>query len=262
MDEEGDGSSSYDADGVDQLEAIWGDGFMSPGGPAEVGRIVAGAGVADADVLDIGCGTGGPSLTLAIEHHARSVTGVDVEPFVIDRATSFASDHDTSGRVRFIVVEPGPLPFPDGSFDVVFSKDAIVHVREKKALYAEAYRVLRSGGRLCVGDWLRGEGEDLDPLVETFVGDTGDEFFMQSLGELGVLVSSVGFADIEVEDRGDWYAKEAHDELDRVRGPLRDHFLERFGPDFYDATVRFWERAVASTRGGVLRPGHVRARKP
>ncbi len=79
---------SYDAEGVNQLETIWGEGFMSPGGPAEVGRIVAGVAVAGTDVLDIGCGTGGAALVLAVEHGAGSVTGIDVEPYVIDAATA------------------------------------------------------------------------------------------------------------------------------------------------------------------------------
>ncbi|HEX2783564.1 MAG TPA: methyltransferase domain-containing protein [Ilumatobacteraceae bacterium] len=262
MSEQVESSGSYDADGIDQLEAIWGEGFMSPGGAGEVGRIVAGAGVADADVLDIGCGTGGAAFTLAIEHRAQSVTGVDVEPFVVDRATTLARERGQNERVRFIVVEPGPLPFADGSFDVVFSKDAIIHVQDKKALYAEACRVLRSGGRLRVSDWLRGEGDDLDPFVDTFVADSGEKFYMQTLAQLGAVVSSIGFVDVEVEDRCEWYANEAQNELARLRGPLRDHFLARFDQAFYDATVRFWERAVASTQRGVLRPGHVRARKP
>jgi phosphoethanolamine N-methyltransferase len=262
MPEDVSSTSSYDADGVDQLEAIWGEGFMSPGGALEVGRIVAGAGVADADVLDIGCGTGGAALTLATEHHAQSVTGVDVERFVIDRATTIAREHGQDERVRFIAVEPGPLPFADETFDIVFSKDAIIHVREKEALYTEAHRVLRAGGRLCVGDWLRGEGDDLDPLVDTFIAASGEDFYMQTLAQLRSLLSSVGFDDVEVEDRRDWYATEAQNELTRLRGPLRERFLARFDQDMYDATLRFWETAVESTQRGVLRPGHVRARKP
>ena len=229
MQEEFESGGSYDADGVDQLEAIWGQGFMSPGGAAEVGRIIA---------------------------------GVDVEAFVVDRAIRLARERGQGDHLRFEVIGPGPLPFADRSFDVVFSKDALIHVRDKDALYAEAHRVLRSGGHLRVGDWLRGEGDHLDPLVDQFIADSGEDFHMQTLAELAALVSSVGFTDVEVEDRGEWYADEAKNELACLRGPLRDHFLARFDQEFYDATIRFWESAVAATQRGVLRPGHVRARKP
>lgn len=209
-----------------------------------------------------GCGTGGAALALAVEHHAHSVTGVDIEPFVIARATSLADERGQRERVHFTAIEPGPLPFADESFDVVFSKDAIIHVQAKEALYAEAYRVLRPGGRLCVGDWLRGDGDDLDPLVDTFLADTGEDFFMQSLTQLAELVRSIGFVDVDTEDRGDWYAQEAQHELERLRGPLREQFLTRFDDDFYDATIRFWELAVEATRCGVLRPGRLQARRP
>jgi phosphoethanolamine N-methyltransferase len=250
---------SYNADGVAQLEAIWGEGFMSPGGADEVARIVAGAGIAGADVLEIGSGIGGAAIELAIEHHARSVTGVDVEAYVVERATERAP---VGANIRFIVIEPGPLPFADESFDVVFSKDVIIHVADKKALYAEAYRVLRPGGRLCVGDWLRGEGDIFDALVETFITNSGEEFYMQTLADLGSIVASVGFSDIELEDRRDWYLDEAQHELARLRSSLRDHLVERLGQQSYDATVVFWETLVDALQQGAFRPGHVRARKP
>ena len=262
MDDGDIGDGSYDATGVGQLETIWGEGFMSPGGAAEVGRIVAGAGVAGADVLDIGCGTGGAALVLAVEHDARSVTGVDVEGYVVEEATRRAAERGESSRVRFLRVPPGPLPLPDGSFDVVFSKDAIIHVPDKGALYAEARRVLRPGGELCVGDWFRGEGAELDAEVDAFIASSREEFFMQSLHEGGDLVASAGFVDVDLEDRCEWYHAEATEELARIQGPLRDRFLSDVGVDVYDRAVKFWEVLVAATSRGVLRPGHIRARKP
>ena len=262
MDESEVGTASYDATGVGQLETIWGEGFMSPGGPAEVGRIIAGVGIAGANVLDVGCGTGGAALVLAVEHGARSVTGVDVESYVIREATQRAAQRRESDRVRFLRVPPGPLPLTDSSFDVVFSKDSIIHIQDKRALYAEALRVLRPGGALCVSDWFRGEGPGLDADVDAFIASSGEEFFMQSLQQGGDLVTSAGFVDVGLEDRCDWYHAEATEELSRVQGTLRDTFLSNLGVEVYDGTVRFWQVLVEATRRGVLRPGHIRARKP
>ena len=49
-------------------------------------------------------------------------------------------------RSGFVKVWPGPLPFPPESFDIVFSKDAIVHIPDKHALMEDVYRVLKPGG--------------------------------------------------------------------------------------------------------------------
>jgi phosphoethanolamine N-methyltransferase len=255
-------TGSYGEISVGQLETIWGEGFMSPGGPAEVARIIGSGGVAGADVLDIGSGTGGAALTLAIEHGARSVTGVDVQPYVVDLANRRAAARNQADTVRFVAVEPGPLPFPDASFDVVFSKDAIIHVEDKRALYAEAHRVLRPGGRLRMSDWLRGEGADLDDAVAAYIASSGEHFFMRTLAQTAALLADVGFVDIDVDDRGDWYHTEAGRELANLQSPqVKQPFVDRLGAEVYEGSVAFWQILVDATARGVLRPAHLRASK-
>ena len=46
----------YDDDFVAVIEAMWGEGFLSPGGPEEVARILEGVSLAAGRVLDVGCG--------------------------------------------------------------------------------------------------------------------------------------------------------------------------------------------------------------
>ena len=48
----------YDAGMLALLQIIWGDGFLSPGGPDEVARLLEGSDIGDCEVLDIGCGLG------------------------------------------------------------------------------------------------------------------------------------------------------------------------------------------------------------
>ena len=58
-------------------------------------------------------------------------------------------------KVDFKVIQPGKLPFDDLSFDVIFSKDTFLHIPDKENLVEDLYRVLKPGGFLCVGDWMR-----------------------------------------------------------------------------------------------------------
>jgi SAM-dependent methyltransferase len=252
----------YDESEQQALEQIWGDGFLSPGGPAEVARIIGDHGVAGASVLDIGSGRGGVDILLARVHEADCVVGIDVQADMVAHATQRAAAAGLSDRVRFEVVAPGPLPFEDSGFDVVFSKDAIVHVADKRALYQEVFRVLRPDGRLFVGDWLRGPDEHLDSQVDDFVTAAGGAFTMVSLDELTTLVGQVGFVDVETEDRCDWYLGEAQVELARLREQEHELLVERLGAESIEARISFWDVLVASLEAGALRPAHLRARKP
>src|SRR5690606_18723943 len=125
---EGQAHIEYHDDLVDFLEILWGEGYLSPGGPEEVDKVVEGIDLGGRDVLDIGCGSGGITLRLADAHGAGPVVGIDVEAPVLARAVQRATARKLGGRVAFRRVDPGPLPFEPESFDVVFSKDAIVHI--------------------------------------------------------------------------------------------------------------------------------------
>ena len=76
----------YDAAFVELLESVWGEGFLSPGGPEEVTRILEGLELRGARVLDIGCGTGGAVFVMADRHAAGHVVGVDVGASLIEEA--------------------------------------------------------------------------------------------------------------------------------------------------------------------------------
>jgi len=78
------------------LEWIWGRDFMAPGGEGNVDKLVASIDLAGKRVLDIGCGIGGPAFVLARKYGAH-VTGIDLEPQLIERATRRAA---SSPRAR------------------------------------------------------------------------------------------------------------------------------------------------------------------
>ncbi len=252
----------YPADSSGRLELIWGDGFLSPGGPAEVSRILKGKDITGCDVLDIGSGTGGVDIVLVRDHGAGTVIGIDVEKRLVDLATDRSRKLLLDGRIKYQVVDPGPLPFKNESFDVVFSKDAIIHVRKKEDIYSEALRVLRPGGWLLVSDWLRGEGDSITPLVQDFIAASGHDFTLVSLQDIGKIVEKLGFVEIDLEDRQAWYLKEAIAELEKLRGPLKHQFLERWGEKSTEDEIAFWEVLVAALRQGAMRPGHIQATKP
>ncbi len=99
-------------------------------------------------ILDIGCGSGGITLHLVERHGADHATGFDVELPVVEAARLRASKRGLSDRATFVHAPPGDLPFYDQTFDMVFSKDALLHVPDKDALFAEIFRVSEARRRV------------------------------------------------------------------------------------------------------------------
>lgn len=107
-------------------------------------------------VLDVGCGSGGPALTIA-EHSGAHVTGVDLVPRHVELAGRRAAALGLADRTTFIEADATRLPFPAASFDHVYAIESAYHATDKPRLYAECARVLRPGGSFVGTDWLRGD---------------------------------------------------------------------------------------------------------
>jgi len=258
--ESGSAPAEYGEAMVAGLELIWGEGFLSPGGPAEVAEILAGSSIAGAHVLDIGCGIGGIDLLLAETYGAASVLGIDVEAPNIELAAERARRRGLADRVTYRSVAPGPLPLAPASFDVVFSKDAVIHIADKEAFFTEVARVLRPGGLFVASDWLRADDGPPSAAMQRYVGLEGLSFAMASPARYRRAMAAAGFGDIEVRDRNAWYAATARHELADLRGPLRAQLLAVVGEAETDRTTSIWEAMLAVLDSGELRPTHLKGR--
>lgn len=128
---------------------------------AELAKL-AGIG-ADASVLDVGSGVGGPARFLAATHGCR-VTGVDLsEPFV-DAARYLAERTGQSERVSFRTASALDLPFEDGHFSVALLQHVAMNIADRARLYGEIRRVLRPRGRFATFDVVLKEGEPHYPV--------------------------------------------------------------------------------------------------
>jgi ubiquinone/menaquinone biosynthesis C-methylase UbiE len=93
-------------------------------------------------VLDLGCGTGYGTADLA--RVASAAVGVDLAPDAIGYALSHFP------AARFLECSASAVPFPPASFDLVTAFEVIEHLRDWRALLAEARRVLVPNGLLIV----------------------------------------------------------------------------------------------------------------
>ena len=254
--------NEYTDDFVAKLELLWGEGFLSPGGPEETARILEGTDLAGKDVMDIGCGIGGIDVILVRDYGAATVTGLDIEEPLVLRARERAARAGLADRITIRLVEPGPFPFPAATFDIVFSKDSMIHIPDKQALFRDVLRVLRPGGAFLASDWMQSAAGPDSPEMATFVETSGLTFSMGITDDLPAALSRAGFADIGVVDRNPWYRHETRNELARMRGELRAELLEILGRDKADRWIAMREAMIAALDAGVFRPTHFRAVKP
>lgn len=249
----------YDDRAIRFLEVIWGPGYLSPGGPEEVERVLAGLDLAGCDLLDIGCGAGGISIGIAAAHGAR-VTGYDVEAPVIAAARARAEAEGI--EVGFVLGAPGPLPFADASFDVVFSKDALIHVPDKEALFADIFRVLRPGGAFAASDWLISHDGEPSAEMKAYLAAEGLSFGMASPARYAAAMRAAGFEEVRTENRNAWYRNLARQEVARMAGPLYSVAAAEVGADYVEKNLRTWRAMLVVLDTGEHCPTHLRGRKP
>lgn len=246
----------YNDDFNKALQHLWGDGFLSPGGADEVGAMLDGVSLTGASVLDVGSGLGVCAVLMTTRYGASSVVGVDVEPHLIAQSAERANAAGVATKVRFELIEPGPLPLEDNSFDVVFTKDAIVHMPDKPAFYAEVTRVLKPGGVFVGSDWLRGGDETATERAKAWLEFVHLNFQMQTIDQLEASLVEAGFKEVRLNDRNQWYQSEILNEIAAVSGERFDELVSKIGET--EATYRqeSSQRKQEAINDGFLRPTH------
>lgn len=252
----------YDDKFIAFLETVWGEGFLSPGGPQEVAKVLEGVDISGRRVLDIGCGVGGIDILLVRDYNAASVVGIDVEEPVLAYSRKRAASEGLARRITYRLVEPGLLPFADETFGAVFSKDAMIHIPDKAALFADIFRVLKPGGLFMASDWMRRDAEPPSPDMQRYIESEGLSFDMAPPENYRQALKVAGFQDIVLKDRNPWYRELAREEHAQIKGPLYHTLVKRAGQLETDRLLGVWRNMCVVLNSGELRPGHMKAVKP
>jgi SAM-dependent methyltransferase len=149
--------------------------------PAHLTQLVRDLGTVDR-ALDLGCGDG--RLTALLD--ARELTAADVSRVALDRA------RDRLPGAALVELEPdAPLPFVDGSFDLVLCAETAEHVRDLQLFLSEIRRVLAPSGELALTTPAAGPlvqaGNPLSPHLRRFTRRS----LRRVLDELGFEVRSL-----------------------------------------------------------------------
>lgn len=101
-------------------------------------------------VLDLGCGPGVSALELARRLPDAQVIGLDIASGMLRQAQRYAARDGLAGHIPWVQADAARLPFASSSLDVVTGHSFLYLVSDRQGVLAEAYRVLRPGGRIVL----------------------------------------------------------------------------------------------------------------
>jgi arsenite methyltransferase len=184
---------------IDGLPDVVWESAAAVGSPFDLGPIHPGE-----TVIDMGCGAGADVCIAALlVGKEGKALGIDCTPAMIEKAIDNAA---ASGlpQAKFREAEMAALPLPDCIADVVISNGAINLAVNKEAVLAEAFRVLRPGGRLQIADMVR------DTSVTSACCCSGQESWADCVSgtiepdTFLSLLSRAGFVNVELDGFTDY----------------------------------------------------------
>src|SRR5215216_5641729 len=111
-----------------------------------------------ARIADLGCGVGaGLIYILPCLKEPTPAIGLTLSPVQAQLAGQFCRQAGLKEKVIFAEGDFTSVPLANGSLDVIFSVEAVVHTQEPERYFEEASRLLRSGGKLIVVDDFQAE---------------------------------------------------------------------------------------------------------
>ena len=209
-------------------------------------------------VADFCAGLGGPARYLAHTYGAE-VTGIELTPARVAGANDLTHRVGLDAHVHVIEGNVMAVPLPDRSMDAVISQEAFLHVPNLGRALAEAFRILRTGGRLAFTNW----------VAERPLSEADTELMWQGMAvaplysfqEQRALLERAGFRVVSVEDLTAEWATLLEQRLAMYRKLRRE--AEAAGtPAGHDAFYRSYVRLVELVKLAALGGGRFTAEKP
>eukprot|EP00743_Colponemidia_sp_Colp-15_P008101 GILK01008782.1.p1 GENE.GILK01008782.1~~GILK01008782.1.p1 ORF type:complete len:505 (+),score=91.76 GILK01008782.1:157-1671(+) len=239
-------TQQYSIKSILRYEKIFGPNFVSTGGVDTTREFVSRLNLQRGQrVLDIGSGIGGGAFFMS-ETYGVSVVGIDLSTNMFNIAVERAAALPSSCKVRFEVADCTTVEFEDESFDVIYTRDTLLHVADKLSLFKKCYKWLKPGGQLFISDYGQGSA-NLSEEFLAYVAQRG--YHLLSPEGYGAVVQQAGFETVTAEDRTAQFI----DILEREAAHLernKETFLSEFSQADYDALMEGWQAKMVRCRAG------------
>ena len=153
-------------------------------------------------LLDIGCGLGGPARYLA-QRFQCNVSGLDITAPFVEAGNRLTALLKMERQVKIELGDGQHLPYPDAAFDGAYTQHVTMNVADRGRFFAGAYRVLRPGAFFALTE--HGLGPQGSPHHPVPWSEDGSGAYLITPSETRAILERAGFTDIQVEDTGPKY---------------------------------------------------------
>ena len=103
-------------------------------------------------VADVGCGVGGPLVTIALATGAN-ITGININARQIATGERLLRKNGLAGKCGFLLADFLDVPLEEGFFDAAYALESLCCAERTDAAYVELFRLMRPGGEIASVDW-------------------------------------------------------------------------------------------------------------
>lgn len=210
-------------------------------------------------MLDIGCGIGGSAFYMA-KNFGVQVYGIDLSTNMINIANDLRLEEPAAVQhsCQFYVEDATLMPYPKGFYDMVYSRDTILHIKDKKSLFAQFFESLKPGGKVVISDYCHGDKKHGQQFLD-YVKSRG--YHLHTVPEYGKILESVGFVDVQAIDHTQYFIEILRDEVDKFSAK-KSAIVEEFSEKDFDYIVKGWNDKIKRCTDGDQAWGYFVAKKP
>jgi SAM-dependent methyltransferase len=249
---------NYNKLGIEIIETIYTDDYLSIGGTASTEELAALAGVTQhSRILEIGSGVGGPALHLAATFDCH-VVGLDLVKTNVEEANRRAKERKLNHLTSFQQGDALSMTFPSGSFDIVWGQDAWCHIPDKARLIEKIGNVLTSGGLVAFTDWIETGPLTGKPREDMLAAMAAPD--IATLDEYKSYLENNGCKIVHQENVSGVFVDQYKKIMSRLI-EMKETLSEQFSPKIFEIVVERNNYILEAFQSGALGGGRVVAQK-